>query len=128
MAKFTMTVVGSLKTALSRQDSKAVRIRRRGGEHIILNSKAEYNRCHIPRLRVEQEEEIVAKEEQQRAQYDKIEEELNGEQLEWEQERRRMVKGSRKNTFKGSSRDIKTRRMDDDLGSQECSRTKKLRY
>ena len=125
MAKFTMKVVGGLKTALNRQVSEAMRIRRRSGEHIILNSKTEYNRCHIPRLRVEQEEEIVAKEEQQRAQYDKIEEELNGEQLEWEQERRRMVKGSRKNTFKGSSRDIKTRRMDDDLGSQECSRTKK---
>ena len=50
--KFTMKVVWSHKTALSRQVSKAVRIRRRGGEHMILNTKAEYNRCHIPRLRV----------------------------------------------------------------------------
>ena len=65
-AKFTMKVEGSHRTALSRKVSEAVRIRRRGGEHMIQNSKAEYNRCHIPRLRVEQEEEVTAREEQQK--------------------------------------------------------------
>ena len=56
-AKFMLRVVGSYQTALARQVSEAVRIRRRGGEGSILNSRAEYNRCHIPRLRVEEEEE-----------------------------------------------------------------------
>ena len=37
--------------------SKAVRIRRRGGEGAVLNSKAEFNRCYIPRLRLEEKEE-----------------------------------------------------------------------
>ena len=33
------------KSALSRQIKEAVRIRRRGGERRILNSKVEFNRC-----------------------------------------------------------------------------------
>ena len=41
------------RTALSRQLKEAVRIRRRGGEGSILNSKGEYNRCYIPRLELE---------------------------------------------------------------------------
>ena len=51
-----MRAVSFHKTALSRQVAEAVRIRRRGGEGAILNSKAEYNRCHIPRLQMEEEE------------------------------------------------------------------------
>ena len=42
------------KTALRRQVAEAVRIRRRGGEGAILNSKGEYNRCEISRLSLEQ--------------------------------------------------------------------------
>ena len=42
---------------MNRQIREAVRIRRRGGAGSILNSKAESNRCHIPRLVVEEEEE-----------------------------------------------------------------------
>ena len=38
------------RTALERQIHEAVRIRRRGGEESLLNSKAEYNRCKITRL------------------------------------------------------------------------------
>ena len=49
------------RTALSRQVREAVRIRRRGGAGHILNSKSEFNRCHIPRLVVEEEEEDVRK-------------------------------------------------------------------
>ena len=48
-----MRVVKYCKTPLSRQIGEAVRIRRRGGEGSILNSKAEYSRCRIPRLVVE---------------------------------------------------------------------------
>ena len=53
---FMMRVVSFHKTALSRQIKEAVRIRRRGGAGAILNSKSEYNRCHIPRLQMEEEE------------------------------------------------------------------------
>ena len=48
--RFIMRVVRSYRTALSRQIGEAVRIRRRGGEGGILNSKAEYSRCRITRL------------------------------------------------------------------------------
>ena len=52
---FIMRVVSQYRTALGRQVSEAVRIWRRGVE--VLNSRAEFNRCHIPRLRLEDEEE-----------------------------------------------------------------------
>ena len=42
--EFIIRVVGRAKTALERQTREAVRIRRRGGEGAILNSKAEFNR------------------------------------------------------------------------------------
>ena len=48
--KFIMRVVRSYRTALFRQIAEAVRIRRRGGEGGIFNSKAEYSRCRITRL------------------------------------------------------------------------------
>ena len=67
-AKFSINVKGSHKSALSRQISKAVRIRRRAGESWILNSKAEYNRCHIPQLKMEEEQEARKREEEQRLQ------------------------------------------------------------
>ena len=52
-----MRVVKHYKTPLSRQIGEAVRIRRRGGEGSILNSKAEYSRCRIPRLVIEETDE-----------------------------------------------------------------------
>ena len=54
--KFAMKVVKFHKTALARQVAEAVRIRRRGGEGAILNSRGEFNRCHIPRLKLEERE------------------------------------------------------------------------
>ena len=62
-----MRVVRSYKTALSRQIGEAVRIRRRGGAGLILNSKSEYNRCKIPRLVLEEldEEQIKAMEDKE---------------------------------------------------------------
>ena len=53
---FIFKVVSSHRTALNRQVRDAVRIRRRGGAGNILNSEAEFNRCHIPRLVVEEED------------------------------------------------------------------------
>ena len=62
-----MRVVRNFKTALSRQIGEAVRIRRRGGAGMILNSKSEYNRCKIPRLVLEEldEDQIRADEEEE---------------------------------------------------------------
>ena len=86
-ADFIMRVVGSKRTALERQISEAVRIRRRGGAGSILNSKTEYNRCHIPRLRVEDEEETKKREDEQNLIEEQIEIELDMEQATWELER-----------------------------------------
>ena len=64
--KFYMRVVRNFKSALSRQIFEAVRIRRRGGAGSILNSKAEYDRCRIPRLIVEEQDlDGITKEEEQ---------------------------------------------------------------
>ena len=52
--QFTIKVVASFQDALSRQLSEAVRIDLRGSN--ILNSKSEYSRCRVPRLRIDKEE------------------------------------------------------------------------
>ena len=49
--EFLMKVVGFHRTALSRQVGEAVRIAKRG---LVLNSKAEFSRCNILRLSLEQ--------------------------------------------------------------------------
>ena len=51
---FTIKVVASFQDALSRQLSEAVRIDLRGGN--VINSKSEYSRCRVPRLRINKEE------------------------------------------------------------------------
>ena len=56
--EFIVRAVSFHKTALDRQVSEAVRIRRRGGEGRVLNSKAEFNRSYIPRLVVEERDDI----------------------------------------------------------------------
>ena len=134
--RFTMKVVGSHKSALARQISEAVRIGRRGGESRILNSKAEYNRSHIPRLRVEKEQETKKREEEQRQQEQNRERELEREYQSWEatktrikdRERRNIVEKNAKWGGAGSSRNTKNRRMEDDKGSQGAPRVKKRRY
>ena len=78
---FTMKVVSQHKTALSRQIMEAVRIRRRGGEGAILNSKGEFNRSHIPRLVLE-EKEIVT--EEQKKEQEKKSKELDEWLHHWE--------------------------------------------
>jgi hypothetical protein len=49
--EFIMKVVAFYRTALSRQIGEAVRIERRG---LVLNSKAEFSRCKIQRLSLDQ--------------------------------------------------------------------------
>ena len=131
-ADFTMRVVGSYKSALSRQIGEAVRIRRRGGEGSILNSKSEYNRCHIPRLRVEDKEEEKKRDKKELEIIEKIEEELDREQDTWEhtktwtkdQERRCLVKQM------VDSRELGKRREEDDKPDKgaEGAPRKKLKY
>ena len=64
---FILKVVSYHTSALSRQVKEAIRIRRRGGQGSILNSKAEFNRAYIPRLVVEVEEESVIEERNKRS-------------------------------------------------------------
>ena len=52
--RFRIKVVGSFRDALSRQLSEAVRIELRGDG--VINSKAEYSRSRIPRLKIDKEE------------------------------------------------------------------------
>ena len=54
---FVMRAVAFHRSALTRQVGEAVRIGRRGGAGMILNSKSEYDRCRIPRLVLEEQEE-----------------------------------------------------------------------
>ena len=53
---FLFRIVETPRNALSRQIGEAVKISRRGGEGAILNAKGEYNRCHITRLTLGEEE------------------------------------------------------------------------
>ena len=89
--RFLFKVVTHHKTALSRQVHEAVRIRRRGGAGAILNSRAEFNRCHIPRLVVEVEEEGKKKKRLEQEQRDKEElsEIMKDMDLTWEQKKER---------------------------------------
>ena len=50
---FRYKIIASFKDPMTRQLSEAVRIELRGSE--VLNSKSEYSRCRVPRLRVDLE-------------------------------------------------------------------------
>ena len=74
------------KTSLSRQIDRRGRIRRRARAGQILNSKAEFDRCRIPRLVIEEldEQEIDRMEEQQ---LKNLREELEKEMEIWTEKR-----------------------------------------
>ena len=128
--KFTMRVIRSYKTALSRQ-IEAVRIRRRGGEGRILNSKSEYSRCRIQRLVLDENDEELDKLE---------EEELNRrkEQLEKELEAWSSIKYyarelQQKETKRKLARinkriEAKKRELTDSGGGARQKRRRKLEY
>ena len=86
---FHFKVISQHRTALNRQ-REAARTRRRGK---ILNSKAEFNRCHIPRLVVEVEDEDTRKKrlDQEKKDKEEIEQILDNMNLRWE-ERKTMEK------------------------------------
>ena len=84
---FIFKVISNHRTALNRQIREGVRIRRRGGAGQILNSRAEFNRCHIPRLVVEEEDTDTK---QKRKEVERLEKEellINLEEMDrdWEQ-------------------------------------------
>ena len=82
---FIMRVVRSTRTALERQTTEAVRIRRRGGEGAILNSKAEFNHCYIPRLQLEVQD-VAKMEKEEKQDLDKVGDLLEKELENWEQQ------------------------------------------
>ena len=84
--EFAMKVVRNFRTALARQVAEAVRIRRRGGEGAILNSRGEFNRSHIPRLRIEEEEPAGAREARMKER-EHIRKNLKEQDKAWEQRR-----------------------------------------
>ena len=85
--EFIFKIVSYHRSSLNRQVREAVRIRRRGGAGQILNSKAEYNRCHIPRLVVEKEDEDSRRirEERERKEDEDLERILKDMDLTWEE-------------------------------------------
>ena len=48
--KFGMKIRATAKSAFERQVTESVLIQQEAKDHIILNSKSEYNRCALPRL------------------------------------------------------------------------------
>ena len=82
---FIIRVVNSSRTALERQTREAVRIRRRGGEGAILNSKAEYSRSYIPRLQLDEGATLRELELEEKREEDEMDRELTKNQLQWEQ-------------------------------------------
>ena len=83
---FALWWIGNHRTALNRQIKEAVRIRRRGGATSILNSKAEYNRCYIPRLvvEVEDEEAMNARKTREEEEIKELQRVLDEDDMSWE--------------------------------------------
>ena len=121
---FIFKVVTAPRSALSRQIREAVRIRRRGGEGSILNSPAEFNRCYIPRLVVEEEDEEAKTLRLQREEQEikELLESLELEDLGWE-ERKRL-----ENELSKKKRRRESESLDDDRQVGERRKVKKLRY
>ena len=108
--QFHFKVVSSHRTALNRQIREAVQIRRRGGSGSILNSKSEFNRCHIPRLVVEEEDEQKRK---KRLEKEKLEKEKTGRMLDTME----MTWGERKTLERAQA--LKKRRHTEEGGGEE---------
>ena len=92
-AKFMLRAISFHKSALSRQTAEAVRIKRRGGEGAVLNSKAEFNRCYIPRLRLVDEEETKEMEKLEEESLKELEMELLTQDNNWERSKAATRKG-----------------------------------
>ena len=104
---FHMRVVSYHRSALNRQVKEAVRIRRRGGASNILNSRSEFNRCHIPRLVLEEDGEETTKErnQEENRELEELKKSLDQEDITWEEWKTRtdiqMVKKRRRDSVSG---------------------------
>ena len=80
--QFHKKVVSYHKTAHNRQLKEAVR---------ILNARSEFNRCHIPRLVLEEEEEetIKKREQQEKLEMEELMKSMEQEDVSWEERKRR---------------------------------------
>ena len=126
-AAFILQPISFHKSALSRQIAEAVRIRRRGGEGAILNSKAEFSRCRIPRLQLEKEEEnedLIAKEQERMEQR---ENEMEQELLTWEKEHVKRKSRELKEGIHLSSSHVRAREQEEKDGKIP-KRMRKLKY
>ena len=104
---FHFKLISSHRSALSRQVREAVRIRRRGGAGAILNSKGEFNRCHIPRLVVEEEDQEAKKEReaQEHMEKDELAKNLDEEDVQWQESKYRDRELREKKRRRGSEMD-----------------------
>ena len=108
--EFVFKVISYHKTPLNRQIKEAIMIRRRGGATEILNSRSEFNRCHIPRLVVEVEEEEIrkAREQKEEEEIKELIRSLESEELTWE-ERNKSVNVTSQRKRGGEDQKQKTR-------------------
>ena len=124
---FHMRVVSYHRTALNRQVKEAVRIRRRGGASSILNSRAEYNRCHIPRLVLEEEDEQTTKEREQLEllEMEQLIKELEQEDISWEERRKKaMEQVVKKRRRDGNSMEPGNKDGEEQMGRKKIKRLK----
>ena len=122
-----MRVIGSTRTALERQTKEAVRIRRRGGEGAILNSKAEFNRCYIPRLQLEEKDiEQIEKEELQ--EIEDIGAVLEETTKEWEQAKNDSREQQNKKFSKSLGRSKKSKQIKHPGEEQKEPKLKRRKY
>ena len=125
--KFVMRVVSGARSALERQTKEAVRIRRRGGEGAILNSKAEFNRCYIPRLQLgELDVEQLEREEKEELQ--SISRELDENLEDWEQRKAEVREHQRKSIGRSlgrSQKSIPTKQKKEQGAEKTSNKTRK---
>ena len=102
--EFVFKVISYHKTPLNRQIKEAIMIRRRGGATEILNSHSEFNRCHIPRLVVEVEEEGIrkAREQKEEEEIKELIRSLESEELSWEERKKHERHLAKKKRRRGS--------------------------
>ena len=121
---FTMRIVKFHKSALSRQTGEAVRIRRRGGEGAVLNSKGEFNRSFIPRLQLIGEETMKEMEQADVEDQEHTIEELDKLDGKWEQSKTK--ERAEKARSKGGSNLLNVKRQNGEpqLGGKPSKRYK----
>ena len=131
---FIVRVVGRAKSALERQTREAVRIRRRGGEGAILNSKAEFNRCFIPRLQLQEQDSVEEQERENRREEERTARELTENQQRWEEgkvkerkeQRSKMLQGLPSNKGRWERGKNRKREEKDDKGSRSSTKRRKF--